>query len=379
MATKLIAGEANTPSVTRLLVGIASVVVILAGIKAAADIINPAILALFVVLIVSPANRWLRRRGVPAAGALAITIIGVLVSVIALIVFLGVSMAQLAAALPTYQTQLEDQTAALRSLPGASGAGRQAVDVVTGNVDRLVQLGLAVIGGVVDVLFGVGWMLYLFIFMMLETTVFPGQLERALGTDSPSLARVTRFARSLSDFMAIKAWLGFLAAAGDVVFLSLLGVDFALLWGVLSFFLSFIPSIGFLLALIPPMLVALLQHGPGTAVVVLLGYWLINGVVDSVIGPRLLGQGLELSTIVTILTVVLWGFLLGGIGALLALPLTVLIKLVLLERYPETGWLATAIGIPPPKDTTPSDDRPAADGQIQVAAAGVSPPSTGAP
>jgi predicted PurR-regulated permease PerM len=354
-------------------------VVILAGIKAAADIINPAILALFIVLIVSPANRWLRRHGVPAAGALAITILAVLAGVIGLIVFLGASMAQLAAALPTYQAELTDQTASLRSLPIASGPGRQAIDAAAANVARAVELALALIGGVVNVLFGVGWMLYLFIFMMLETPVFPDQLERALGTDSPSLARVTRFARSLSDFMAIKAWLGFLAAAGDVVFLSLLGVDFALLWGVLSFFLSFIPSIGFLLALIPPMLVALLQHGPGTAIVVLLGYWLINGVVDSVIGPRMLGQGLELSTIVTILTVVLWGFLLGGIGALLALPITVLIKLVLLERYPETGWLATAIGIPPQKDATPSDDRPAADGQIQVAAAGVSPPSTGAP
>jgi predicted PurR-regulated permease PerM len=288
-------------------------------------------------------------------------------------------MAQLAAALPTYQTELTDQTSSLRGLPIASGPGRQAVDVVAANVERAVELALALIGGVVNVLFGVGWMLYLFIFMMLETTVFPGQLERALGTDSPSLARVTRFARSLSDFMAIKAWLGFLAAAGDVIFLSLLGVDFALLWGVLSFFLSFIPSIGFLLALIPPMLVALLQHGPGTAILVLLGYWLINGVVDSVIGPRLLGQGLELSTIVTILTVVLWGFLLGGIGALLALPITVLIKLVLLERYPETGWLATAIGIPPQGGVTPSGDRPAADGQVQVATAGASPPSTGAP
>src|SRR5436190_14354027 len=103
MSTRSGASQSGAPSVTRLLVGIASVVIIFAGIKGAADIINPAILALFIVLVVSPALRWLRRHGVPAAGALAITVLAVLAAAIGLILFLGVSMAQLAAALPTYR------------------------------------------------------------------------------------------------------------------------------------------------------------------------------------------------------------------------------------------------------------------------------------
>ena len=210
---------------------------------------------------------------------------------------------------------------------------------------------------------GVGWMLYLFLFMMVDARGFPARLRRGLGADRPAVERLTRYARALSDFISIKAGLGLLAAAGDVVLLSVLGVDFALLWGVLSFLMSFIPSIGYLIALIPPMLVALLQHGPGTALAVLIGYQLINGLVDSVLGPRLLGRGLDVAAIVTILSLVLWGFVLGPVGALLSVPLTVLVKMVLLDHYPASRWLSVVLGAggeaPPPPAGAPPPSVPA--------------------
>jgi len=155
-----------------------------------------------------------------------------------------------------------------------------------------------------------------------------------------------RFTTSIGTFMVIKAWLGLLAATGDVILLTVLGVNYALLWGVLSFLLSFIPSLGYILALIPPVLVALIQHGPTTALIVFFGYWLINGVIDSVIGPHYLGQGLDLSTVVTIIAAFFWGWVLGPIGAFLGLPITIAVKMLILEHFPDTRWVAAALETP---------------------------------
>ena len=337
--------SAGAPDLTRFLVVLASLVIILAGLKAAAEILSPVLLALLIVLVISPVRRWLVRRG--ASPGLAGGLVSLAVVLVTLVVlgFVAGSVAQLAVALPTYRDEAGAQVQAVQAELAARGveAGPGAA-VVQQGLDSALRLVLSFIGGLVGAVASVGWMLYLFLFMLVDARGFPARLRRGLGTDRPAVERLTRYARALSDFISIKAGLGLLAATGDVVLLSVLGVDFALLWGVLSFLMSFIPSIGYLIALIPPVLVALLQHGPGTALVVLIGYQLINGLVDSVLGPRLLGRGLDVAAIVTILSLVLWGFVLGPVGALLSVPLTVLVKMVVLDHYPASRWLSVTLG-----------------------------------
>jgi len=271
--------------------------------------------------------------------------LAVVLVTLAVLWFVAGSVAQLAVALPTYREEAGAQVAAVQAGLAARGvdAGPGA-DVVQQSLDSALSVVLSFIGGLVGAVASVGWMLYLFLFMLVDARGFPARLRRGLGAERPVVERLTRYARALSDFISIKAGLGLLAATGDVVLLSVLGVDFALLWGVLSFLMSFIPSIGYLIALIPPVLVALLQHGPGTALIVLVGYQLINGLVDSVLGPRLLGRGLDVAAIVTILSLVLWGFILGPVGALLSVPLTVLVKMVVLDHYPASRWLSVTLG-----------------------------------
>ena len=339
------ADSAGAPDLTRFLVVLASLVIILAGLKAAADILSPVLLALLIVMVISPVRRWLVGRG--ASPGLAGGLLGLAVVLVTLAVlwFVAGSVAQLAVALPTYREEAGAQVAAVQAGLAARGvdAGPGA-DVVQQSLDSALSVVLSFIGGLVGAVASVGWMLYLFLFMLVDARGFPARLRRGLGAERPVVERLTRYARALSDFISIKAGLGLLAAAGDVVLLSVLGVDFALLWGVLSFLMSFIPSIGYLIALIPPVLVALLQHGPGTALIVLVGYQLINGLVDSVLGPRLLGRGLDVAAIVTILSLVLWGFILGPVGALLSVPLTVLVKMVVLDHYPASRWLSVTLG-----------------------------------
>jgi AI-2 transport protein TqsA len=356
------ADSAGAPDLTRFLVALASLVVILAGLKAAAEILSPVLLALLVVLVIAPLRRWLIRRGASPGLAGGLVSLAVVLVTILVLGFVAGSVAQLAVALPTYRDEAGAQVEAARAGLAAqgvdAGAAAAGAAVVQQSLDSVLRLTLGFVGGLVGAVAGVGWMLYLFLFMMVDARGFPARLRLGLGADRPAVARLTRYARALSDFISIKAGLGLLAAAGDVALLSVLGVDFALLWGVLSFLMSFIPSIGYLIALIPPVLVALLQHGPGTALLVLVGYQLINGMVDSVLGPRLLGRGLDVAAIVTILSLVLWGFVLGPVGALLSVPLTVLVKMVLLDHYPASRWLSVALGAGG-GDESPSPSPPA--------------------
>jgi AI-2 transport protein TqsA len=160
----------------------------------------------------------------------------------------------------------------------------------------------------------------------------PGAVR--LGLD-PSAAIITRIGTLTGDvrrYMTILTGINFLVGMGNTVFLWFLGVDYALLWGLLAWFMGYIPSIGFIIALIPPVLLAYAQYGLSTAVIVLVGYVLINGGVQNFIQPKIMGQGLKINPVVVFVGLFIWGYLLGGIGALLAVPLTLLV-LTVMENF----------------------------------------------
>ncbi|HEY9738246.1 MAG TPA: AI-2E family transporter, partial [Trichocoleus sp.] len=186
--------------------------------------------------------------------------------------------------------------------------------------------------------------LFIFVYMLVGASSFGHKLQRGLGTGHPMLFRLEMFSRSISVYILIKTWLGAMAAIGQILLLLVLGVDFALLWGVLSFLFNYIPTIGYVIALVPPVLMALLQFGLVKAIIVFVGYAVINNFFDVVLGPRYLGRGLDLSALVTFLAVILWAWIFGPIGAFLALPLTVMLKRVVLEAYPDSQLFAALMG-----------------------------------
>jgi predicted PurR-regulated permease PerM len=181
-------------------------------------------------------------------------------------------------------------------------------------------------------------------FMLLESTGFPGKLRHSLPPDSLLLRNMSDFGKDIREYVFITTWTGLLAAALDVGLLLMLGVDFAVMWGIFSFFLSFVPNVGFILALIPPTVLALLEHGWPTALLVIIGYILINGAVDSVLKPRVMGQGLNISPLVVTLSLIFWAWVLGAIGAILAVPLTMMVKKLVFESNESTRWVATMLG-----------------------------------
>jgi predicted PurR-regulated permease PerM len=150
----------------------------------------------------------------------------------------------------------------------------------------------------------------------------------------------------------VRAVLGAAAALADTVLLLVLGVPYAVLWGLMSFLFSFIPNIGFVLALIPPTVFALLEHGPPQAIAVVVGYVVINLAFDYVLQPRVMATSLELSPVVTVVTIVLWTLLIGPAGALLAVPLTIALRATL-QPYPGAAWFLALLGSAPPEPEPP--------------------------
>jgi predicted PurR-regulated permease PerM len=167
----------------------------------------------------------------------------------------------------------------------------------------------------------------------------PAPSRLGLDPNTPTIARIASLTEDVRQYMTVLTSVNLLVALGDTIFLLFMGVDYAVLWGLLAWLMGYIPSIGFIIALIPPVLMAYAQYGLGTALVVLVGYILINGGVENLYKPKVMGQRLKISPLVVFIGLFVWGYLLGGIGAILAVPLTMLV-IIILENFEDTRTLA---------------------------------------
>jgi predicted PurR-regulated permease PerM len=201
-------------------------------------------------------------------------------------------------------------------------------------------------------------MLMVLIFFLLATPGLSTKLRLGSAANNPNLTRFRGLARDLREYVSITTWINLLVGVVNTVFLLLLGVDYALLWGLLSFLMGYIPNVGFWIALIPPFLLALLEFGAARALLVLVGYVVINGGVQNFLQPRMMGAGLNLSPFIVVLSLFFWGWVLGPMGALLAVPLTMIVKEVFLEAYDDTRGLAELMSADTPAKK-PARDVPA--------------------
>jgi predicted PurR-regulated permease PerM len=197
----------------------------------------------------------------------------------------------------------------------------------------------SLVATVIDVLVQFGMALFIFFFMISAAMSLPDAVRLGLDPGAAIIRRISTLTGDVRRYMTILTGINFLVGLGNTVFLWFLGVEFAPLWGMLAWFMGYIPSIGFIIALIPPVILAYAQFGLTTAVVVLIGYILINGGVQNFIQPKIMGQGLKINPVVVFVGLFIWGYLLGGIGALLAVPLTLLV-LTIMENFEGTRPLA---------------------------------------
>src|SRR5215203_4714066 len=352
--TEAITTTLRQPSFLRVMLFLATTVVMFVGMRLSAPILNPILFAVILALLFSPIYGWLTRHRIPTTLALIIMLVGLTMLFLGLFLIMGISIARFSGDIASYTGKLNDQVSNLQGL--AKSLGLSNVDL-QGAVKPGALTGAisTVLSGVADFLSNVFLILLYVLFFLAEGPAMMNRLRTSAGSDHPQVERLTVFGRNVVRQLGLRAIVNLFTAAGVVVLLLVLRVDFPLMWGILTFFLSFIPWIGLPLAVAPAVVLALAEHGPTTALLVIAGVLLINVLAENALSPMLMGRGLSLSPTVLFVGFVFWAWLLGGPGALLAAPLTIFLVLML-DTFPETRWLASVMGAGPPDSEVPAPE-----------------------
>lgn len=324
---------------------LAALVLVIAGLRVAGGFFLPMLTALFLAVISAPVVRFLERRArMPEALAILVTLVLDMALVVGFGALLWTSFSGFAEAIPSYQVALDR-------------LAREAVDAVRSwgfgvsyeVLDELRSAGavMGVVGDVVHELTQIATNTVLVIlllgFLLFETGSARDKLHVLLGRANPHLEKSALAAYEVQRYLVVKTVLSVLTGVLTGCWMAVMGLDFPLLWGLLTFLLNYIPSVGPAISLIPPLFVALLTLGPGGAAGVAAGHLSIGFVIGNVMEPRMMGQTLGLSTLVVFVSMFFWGWLWGPVGALFAVPLTMLLRSAL-EVNEDTRWMAVLLG-----------------------------------
>jgi AI-2 transport protein TqsA len=327
-------------NVPLILITAALFVIIVAGMRAAAPIINPFLLSVFLATLCASPLFWLQRQGVPNGLAVSAIILGLLVIALLLMVFVGRSLNTLSQQLPLYQERLSEtltQVFAWLNSQGLDMTEMALADYVTPRkIMGLVYFGLSIFRGLFTHMFLI---LLTVLFILLETSGFPRKLQAAFPDPERTLGHFKTITANINRYMGFKALFSLATGVSLWGLLALIGVDFAGTWGLLAFFLNFIPAIGSFIAAIPAILWALLQLGLPSALLTLLAYLVVNIIIGNLLEPRFMGRKLGLSTLVVFLSLLFWGWVLGPVGMVLSVPLTMIAKIALATNE-DTRWIA---------------------------------------
>jgi AI-2 transport protein TqsA len=328
-------------SASRGLVVAAAIVIIIAGMKQAAPLLVPFLLSVFIAVLCMPALNALEKRGLGQGLSLLLVMLAVLIVGALLAVLVGSSIDDFTVAMPEYQQRISAQKAQFIAwLTGLGITVPTLLDSSNFDPNAAMRLAASIFAGFGKVLTNSFLILLTVIFILLEVDNFSGKIAAMSGKES---RLSSDFVDKLNSYMSIKTWMSAATGVLVTVWLWILGVDNAELWGVLAFMFNYIPNIGSIIAAVPAVLLALVQLGVGSALLVMAGYVVINVVIGSVLEPRFMGRGLGLSTLIVFVSLIFWGWVLGPVGMLLSVPLTITVKLAL-DNKPETRWLAILLG-----------------------------------
>ncbi len=318
-----------------------SLVLVLAGARATAGIIGPAFLALVLTITVHPLRRALVRRNVPEWVVAVAVVLSVYFLLFAVSVSLVISAGRLAALLPQYQDEFTKYTADISSWLASLGVSKDQATSAAQSIDPSSVVG--VIGDAFTAVLGVLSNFFFVVVVALMMAFDTGGVERVMGVvrrTRPHLVdALTSFAHGTRVYMGVAAGFGFIVAVIDGIALYVMGVPGAFIWAVLAFVTNFIPNIGFVIGVIPPAVIGLLEGGPGLMIGVIVVYSVINVVIQSIIQPRYVGDAVGLSPTITLLSLIFWAWALGALGALLAVPFSLFMRAVLVEADPTTHWV----------------------------------------
>ena len=324
--------------ILRYMLSAAAVVIIVIGLKYASDVLAPIFFATTLAILFTPALRWLEQKGLPTGLAL-------LVMVLALggFIILTFSLEQLALRLPVYEELLLQRIDAFTAALGSIGIDvQEALNTFVVNTTALTKAAinatLLVLGNSVLVVF----FLFLLFLMLVESKSIATKFQRRQQTGNNLVIQLGTYTKHIQKQYRIQTLSNLLSAVAITAVLLIFRVDFAILWGFLAFILGYIPNVGLIIAILPAIIIAFILYGLGTAVIILAMVIILNAAMDNAVTPRIMGKGLNLPILLVFLSFLWWSWVFGFVGALLAIPATLLVK-TLLQGRQETHFLVVLL------------------------------------
>jgi predicted PurR-regulated permease PerM len=335
------------PSILKPLLILTAGVVMLAAMHFAASFLVPIMMALFFAVLLSPIYGWLKRRRVPGGLALLLSI-GVLALVALVLLWLvGDALTTLAVSLASYGEQFSQRQAQLQAMAGELGQTSVLKPLIAAidPASLVAVLGFFVVAAT-DIFKSGLLILLVAIFALGEGPQFQARMVRAFGADHFLPRNTIALASLVISYFGLRALVNLVVATATGIMLWLFGIPHAGLWGVITFFFSFVPYIGAVVALISPVLLAYAEGGPILALVIIVLALVINALSENIVAPLVMGKGLSVSPTIVFVSFIFWMFILGGAGAFLAMPLTVALMLFM-GSFDETSGLAAMMGTTP--------------------------------
>lgn len=330
---------------------LACLVVVVYGLKFAAPILLPSALALFLAVLSLPVMIFLQHRKVPAALAIGITVL-VVVGILGLIILLASqSLSELQVRLPRYAARLqalqEQWISSLETRLGLPLGGYLSTDLI--NPSAVVDFAGSAVGRIAQFVSTTFLVFLIMIFMLGEATVFPAKVRYIFGDGMGDEDRLEKVVAEVQTYLGIKTVISLATGLILGAWCAVMDLDFPILLGLVAFVLNYVPTVGSIIAAVPAVLFSLILHGTlAHALVVSAGYVVVNTVFGNILEPNLMGRRLGLSTLVVILSLLFWGWAWGPLGALLSVPLTVVVK-IWLENTHDLRWVAILLDKTPPK------------------------------
>ena len=328
---------------------LAALVLVCVGLKSVASIVAPTFLVLTLVITVFPLRVWLVRKRVPQVLATVLALIAVYLVLVLVLGSVAWSLTRLITALTDYSAQFT--TLYQQALSQLAKLGVSTATLSKGlssiNVSSFTGVAQTLLNGITSGLSLLALMLALVFFLVFDATGIEDRIA-LIRQDRPQVAdALIDFAHSVRLYWVVTTVFGLLVAILDTVAIGIIGVPLALTWGVLAFVTNYIPNVGFIVGLVPPALIALLDGGPGHAIAVVVVYVVINVVVQTLIQPRFTGDAVGITGTVAFLSLIFWAYLLGALGALLAVPATLLVKSLLVDNSTSGRWLGALVNNAP--------------------------------
>jgi AI-2 transport protein TqsA len=334
--------ETKPDRISYLLI-LASLVILIDGLRAAAGIIVPILISVFIAIISLPLQNWLIARKVPAGLAVLLTLFADILIFVGFGFLVGGAVQGFSNKADEYQKSLAALLATLDEYLSPLGfriSSEAILEFLKENVFNIFKnallRGASVVTNIVLVFLTI-------LFVLSEAAGFPAKLEKALGRSTQTTGRIQKIQRDIQQYLLVKTMICLATGLLVGISLALMGLDFPVLWGLLAFLLNYVPSLGSIIAAVPPIILALIQFGSGRAIGVAIIFIIINILLGNLLEPHLMGRRLGLSALVVFLSLVFWGWVWGPAGMILSVPLTMIIK-ILLENTRNLRWIAVMLG-----------------------------------